>query len=76
MLSIEVLGGNVDRALRKFKRMLVQEGMAPRQLRNNLRFVKPSEEQRLEEETQRRRIARKAIKEQIGWIMWKKNRGF
>ncbi|KAF0852814.1 mitochondrial ribosomal protein S21 (bS21m) [Andalucia godoyi] len=76
MLTIEVVGSNVEKALRRLKRTLIQEGLAPRQLRQQTRFVKPSEELRHQRESQERRIALKAVRDQISWILWKKARGF
>ena len=57
-LTVTVKNGNVERAIRRFKKMCTEEGIV-QELRDRKQFVKPSEVKRKAKDAGRKRWLRK-----------------
>jgi ribosomal protein S21 len=75
IVSVDVHGNKVDRALRMLRRKLIDEGVRETWLKQRV-FVKPSHERKRVLEEAERRDRNKGFKEKMRWILRRKARGY
>ena len=68
-------GNNVERAMRKLKRRMIDEGIM-RDLKAHQLFVKPSRQRRIEVSDAAHRKWKRGLRSKLGWIMRQRGRGF
>ena len=67
--------GDVDRAMRKLKRVMINEGIEKSMKRRQV-FLKGSDARVVARRERDHRKWRKALRSKLGWIMRRKDRGF
>ena len=67
--------GDVDRAMRKLKRVMINEGIE-RSMKKRLVFLKGSDANVVARRERDHRKWKKALRSKLGWIMRRKDRGF
>ena len=67
--------GDVDRAMRKLKRVMINEGIE-KSLKKRLVFLKGSDARVVARRERDHRKWKKALRSKLGWIMRRKDRGF
>ena len=67
--------GDVDRAMRKLKRVMINEGIE-KSLKKRLVFLKGSDARVVARRERDHRRWKKALRSKLGWIMRRKDRGF
>jgi len=74
-MHIEVANNNVEQAMKKLKRKMIQEGVL-KELRAKEQYVRPSKVRVLKENEQRRRQLRREFKKKLDFVLKKQSRGF
>jgi ribosomal protein S21 len=67
--------GDVDRAMRKLKRVMINEGIE-KNVKKRLVFLKGSDARVVAKRERDHRKWKKALRSKLGWIMRRKDRGF
>lgn len=75
IISVDVHGNKVDRALRMLRRKLIDEGVRETWMKQRV-FVKPSHERKRVLEEAERRNRNRGFKEKMRWILRRKARGY
>lgn len=75
IISVDVHGNKVDRALRMLRRKLIDEGVRETWMKQRV-FVKPSHERKKILEEAERRNRSRGFKEKMRWILRRKARGY
>jgi len=75
IVSVDVHGNQVDRALKILKRRLIEDGIRETWVAQSV-YSKPSEQHKLSQIQTKKRLANRIFKEKIRWIMRRKARGF
>ena len=75
IVSVDVHGNKVDRALRQLRRKLIDEGVREKWLEQRV-FVKPSHVRKRVLEEAQRRVKGEGFKEKMRWILRRKARGY
>jgi ribosomal protein S21 len=75
IISVDVHGNKVDRALRMLRRKLIDEGVRETWMKQRV-FVKPTHERKRVLEEAERRNKNRGFKEKMRWILRRKARGY
>lgn len=75
VISVDVHGNKVDRALRMLRRKLIDEGVRETWMKQRV-FVKPTHERKRVLEEAERRNRNRGFKEKMRWILRRKARGY
>ncbi|WPT11786.1 hypothetical protein PSENEW3n2_00005286 [Picochlorum sp. SENEW3] len=75
IVSVDVHGNKVDRALRMLRRKLIDEGIRETWMKQRV-YVKPCQERKKMREDAEKRIRTRAFKEKMRWILKRKARGY
>ena len=75
IISVDVHGNKVDRALRMLRRKLIDEGVRETWMKQRV-FVKPSHERKRVLEEAERRNRNRGFKEKMRWILRRKAGGY
>ena len=71
VISVDVHGNKVDRALRQLRRKLIDEGVRETWMKQRV-FVKPSHQRKKVLEEAQRRVRGESFKEKMRWILRRK----
>lgn len=74
-MHIEVANNNVEQAMKKLKRKMIQEGVL-KELRAKEQYLRPSKIRVLKENEQKRRQLRREFKKRLDFVLKKQSRGF
>jgi ribosomal protein S21 len=75
IVSVDVHGNKVDRALRMLRRKLIDEGIRETWMKQRV-YVKPCQERKKMREDADKRIRTRGFKEKMRWILKRKARGY